>query len=130
MSYSRWRDQRWIAWKYGRNAALTTGFGVTYYGAITSLGQPKGTTGFLVLLKDRLVFKSRKAKIEFEISSEAIKNVYHATEFKGKQMYQSIVSVDFVNQSGKADTVAFRLPYPPQWIRIIRVAFNLPDVSS
>ena len=34
-------------------------------------------------------------------------------------LHQSLVKIDFINSQNEKDTVAFKVPYPPQWMQAI-----------
>lgn len=115
----RRRDRKWIETRFGGDTILAVSFGVNYFGQATAPGTPKQSSGFLLLLRDRLFYRSRLKKIELEIPAKSIKRVYHGRQFKGAEMHQSLVKVDFINEKREKDTAAFKVPYPPQWIRAI-----------
>jgi hypothetical protein len=120
ISWIRWRDNRWIEQKYGRSNVIAMSFGVNYFGRMSEPGKPDRSSGFLVLLKDRLVFRSRWTKQEVVIPGAAINRIYPDSAHKGVDLHQSVMKVDFEMETGKPDSVAFRVPYPPQWINAIR----------
>jgi len=39
---------------------------------------------------------------------------------KGKDLHQSVVVLQFLNQDGKEEKAAFRIPYPAQWVAAIK----------
>ena len=94
-------------------------FGVNYFGRSTEPGPPRRSSGFLLLLPDRLFYRSRLAKLELEIPQSDISSVYHDRSHKGVDLHQSVVKVDFFSDQGRKDTAAFKVPYPPQWIQAI-----------
>ncbi|MBC8443503.1 MAG: hypothetical protein H8D81_00125, partial [Deltaproteobacteria bacterium] len=95
-------------------------FGVNYFGRATAPGAPKRSSGFLLLLRDGLFYRSRVKQIELTIPAKTIKRVYHERSFKGVDLHQSLVKVDFTNENREKDTAAFKVPYPPQWIQAIK----------
>ncbi|MBW2706792.1 MAG: hypothetical protein JRD84_10855, partial [Deltaproteobacteria bacterium] len=77
------------------------------------------SSGFLLLLSDRLFYRSRLKKIELDIPGSSIVRVYHDRSHKGTNLHQSLVKINFINDQNEKDTAAFKVPYPPQWINAI-----------
>ncbi len=118
----RWRDRRWIEARFGERNVLAMSFGVNFFGRAAEPGKPRRSSGFLLLMRDRLFYRSRVKKIELEIPAHRIARVYHDRVHKGIDLHQSLVKVDFFTEAGERDTAAFKVPYPPQWIRAIENA--------
>ena len=112
-------DRKWIEARFGSRKILAMSFGVNYYGRATEPGAPRKSSGFLLLLSDRLFYRSRLKKIELEIPAAGIVRVYHDRSHKGVELHQSLVKIDFFNAQNQKDTAAFKVPYPPQWIQAI-----------
>lgn len=129
IAWKRWQDQRWIKKRFGGQPVVALSFGVTYFGRTTEPGGPHRSRGFLLLLPDRLFFRSRMAKVEIEIAGPRINQVYHDISHKGVALHRSVIKVDFLTNQGQTDTVAFAVPYPPQWIQAIENTLlqNLPQ---
>lgn len=119
IAFIRWRDRRWIESQFGNKNVHAVSFGVNYWGRATEPGKPRRSAGFLLLLPDRIVYRSRIKKIELQIPGSKIARVYHETNHKGVDLHQSLVKIDFLNSNNERDTAAFRVPYPPQWINAI-----------
>jgi hypothetical protein len=119
ISLVRWRDRRWIKEKFGDRKVLAMSFGVNYFGKATEPGRLRKSSGFLLLLPDRLFYRSRLRGLELEIPGDRIVRVYHGKSHKGENLHQSVVKVDFTTQEKEKDCVAFKVPYPPQWIQAI-----------
>ena len=128
IAFIRWRDRKWIEDRFGSQNIRAMSFGVNYWGRATEPGKPRRSAGFLLLLEDRLFYRSRVKKIELEIPAAKIARVYHDRAHKGVDLHQSLVKVDFINSRGERDTAAFKVPYPPQWIRAIEN--TLPEKNS
>jgi hypothetical protein len=94
-------------------------FGVNYFGTATEPGKPRRSSGFLLLLPDSLFYRSRLKKIELEIPAGRIARVYHDRSPKGVDLHMSLVKIDFLNARNQKDTAAFKVPYPPQWIKAV-----------
>lgn len=123
ISWLRWKDRKWIENRFGTQRVKAVSFGVNYFGRVLD---PRGlgrSSGFLILLADGLFFRSRFKRVELNIPGENIRRVYHDRKHKGIDLHQSVVKIDFTNSSNEVDTVAFRLPYPPQWIEAIKNNF-------
>lgn len=119
IAYIRRRERKWIEDRFGADKALSMSFGVNYFGRASEAGKPRKSNGFLLLLPDRLFFRSRGSRIELDIRGKDIARVYPGSSIKGVELHQSVMKVDFINEKGDRDSAAFRVPYPPQWIRII-----------
>ena len=119
IAWVRWRDRRWIDRHFSNHPVLAISFGVNYFGRGAESGPPLKSSGFLLLLADRLFYRSRLKKIELEIPAAKIARVYHGHSHKGMDMHQSLVKIDFINSDHQKDTAAFKVPYPPQWIQAI-----------
>lgn len=119
IAWVRWRDRRWIDERFGSHKIIAMSFGVNYFGSATEPGAPRKSSGFLLLLPDRLFYRSRLKKLELEIPAASIARVYHDKSHKGVDLHQSLVKIDFINKENKKDTAAFKVPYPPQWINAI-----------
>ena len=119
IAWIRWRDRRWIDERFGSHKIIAMSFGVNYFGSATEPGAPRKSSGFLILLPDRLFYRSRLKKLELEIPAARIARVYHDRSHKGADLHQSLVKIDFINDKNEKDTAAFKVPYPPQWINAI-----------
>ncbi len=54
IAWIRWRDRRWIDERFGSNQVIAMSFGVNFFGRATEPGAPRKSSGFLLLLPDRL----------------------------------------------------------------------------
>ena len=119
IAWVRWQDRKWIDARFGSHKMLAMSFGVNFFGRATEPGSPRKSSGFLLLLPDRLFYRSRLKKLELEIPAAKIARVYHDKVHKGVNLHQSLVKIDFINSENERDTAAFKVPYPPQWINAI-----------
>ena len=119
IAWIRWQDRRWIDRRFDSDKVLAISFGVNYFGSATEPGRPRKSSGFLLLLPDRLFYRSRLKKLELEIPAAKIARVYHDRSHKGVNLHQSLVKIDFLNARNEKDTAAFKVPYPPQWMQTI-----------
>jgi hypothetical protein len=119
VAWVRWQNRKWIDARFGSHKVMAMSFGVNYFGLATERGAPRKSSGFLVLLPDRLVYRSRIKRLEVEIPAVRIARVYHDRSHKGTDLHQSLVKIEFMNAHNEKDTAAFKVPYPPQWIRAI-----------
>lgn len=117
--FIRYRDRQWIARRFGPNQPVALSFGVNYFGRASEPGRPRKSSGFLILLPDRLFYRSRISRLELDIPGRKIARVYPGTSIKGIELHQSVMIVDFINEKGDRDSAAFKVPYPPQWIQMI-----------
>lgn len=121
----RWRDRLWIDRHYGLNAARIMSFGVNYFGPASQPASRRPSSGFLLLLPDRLVYRSRLARQLVEIPGDQVTHVTHGTTHGGVDLHQSVVKIVYDDPDNGPDAVAFKVPYPPQWIAAIRAGFHL-----
>ena len=115
----RRQDQKWIEKRFGGSNILVMSFGVNFFGTASESGKLCKSSGFLLLLSDRLFFRSRMTKREFEIMGSRITGVTHGNSIRGIELNQSVMKITFIDDLKRKDTAAFRVPYPPQWIRAI-----------
>jgi hypothetical protein len=119
IAFIRWRDRKWIDRRFDSDKVLAISFGVNYFGGAAEPGKPRKSSGFLLLLPDRLFYRSRVKKLEVDIPATKIARVYHDRSHKGVNLHQSLVKIDYINARDERDTAAFKVPYPPQWINAI-----------
>jgi hypothetical protein len=119
IAWVRWRDRKWIDERFGSHRILAMSFGVNYFGRATEPGSPRKSSGVLLLLPDRLFYRSRLKKLEVEIPASRIARIYPDRTHKGIDLHQSLVKIDFITPDNQKDTAAFKVPYPPQWIRAV-----------
>lgn len=129
-----YRDKRWVRKNYKREEIVALGFGIVCYGLDSEQGAPKKHKGFLLIHKNGVLFKSRFSDILYDIPGNSIQKAYHGDSHKGAKLYQAAVKIDFLTapESGDPETVetiAFKMAYPPQWIKIIGKTF-MAEVSS
>ena len=120
IAWVRWRDRQWIDRRFGSDNVRAMSFGVNYFGRASEPGKLRRSSGFLILLPDRLFYRSRMAKLELDIPGASIAGVYPHRRHKGVDLHQSVIRIDFRTAEGKRDSVAFKVPYPPQWIQAIQ----------
>ena len=124
MTWLTYQEKQWIKKHYKKEDIVAVGFGVTCYGLSSDEGKPETNKGFLLVHKKGLLFKGRFSNTLFDIPESALKKVYHSNEHKNAKLYQSAVMVDFLTTQRQIDTIAFKLAYPPQWIKIIGNTFT------
>jgi len=122
-AFFAYREKKWVKNNYKKEDIIALGFGITCYGLASDQGKPKKDKGFLLIHRNGLLFKSRFSNIIFDIPGKSIQKAYHATTHKGTRLYHSAVKVDFSTSPKNHDTIAFKMAYPPQWIKIITKAF-------
>ncbi|MEN8211348.1 MAG: hypothetical protein ABFR31_06495 [Thermodesulfobacteriota bacterium] len=124
MAFFTWREKQWVKKNYNKKDIIALGFGIICFGLSSDQGALKKYKGFLVVHKKGLMFKGRFSDIKFDISVKSIRRVYHGDSHKDKRLYQSAVKVDFVTrpeiQTETIDTIAFKVAYPAQWIKIVK----------
>jgi hypothetical protein len=124
MTFFTWREKQWVKKNYNKKDIIALGFGITCFGLSSDQGALKKYKGFLVVHNKGLMFKGRFSDIMFDIPVKSIKKVYHGDSHRETRLYQSAVKVDFLvrpeNQGGTIDTIAFKVAYPAQWIKIVK----------
>jgi hypothetical protein len=120
IAFVRWRDRKWIENRFKGQKVLAMSFGVNYFGRASEPGKPRSCNGFLLLLPDRLFYRSRRNGLELSIAGDKIASAYPDTSLKGVNLHQSVMKIDFVNENNDRDSTAFKVPYPPQWINAIK----------
>ena len=119
----RWRDRIWIDRQYGIHLAKMMSFGVSYFGLASETGKRRHSSGFLLLLPDRLVYRSRFKRVKLEIIGDRITGISHGTSHGGVKLHQPVIQIAFQTSDNKRDAVAFKVPYPTQWMAAIRTGF-------
>jgi hypothetical protein len=125
----RWRDRLWIERHYGLDTARIMSFGVNYFGTRSRPATRRPSSGFLLLLPDRLVYRSRLAKQLMEIPGDRITQVTHGNTLGSAELHQSVVKIAFDDPDKGVEVAAFKVPYPPQWIAAIKASF-LPSEKT
>jgi hypothetical protein len=120
LAYMRQRESKRITEKFDKNDIIITSFGVNYYGLESEPGGPLRSAGALVLLKSGIWYRARYAKRELFIPGSAITYIGVTNIHKGKDLHQTVVVLQFLNQEGKEEKAAFRIPYPAQWVSAIK----------
>lgn len=123
MAFLTYREKKWIKQHYKTEDIIALGFGIRCYGLSSVPGNPEKLKGFLLIHKGGLLFKSRFSDTRFEIPGDAIQKAYHSNMYKGARLFRSAVMIDYRVSPQKSDTIAFKMAYPPQWIRIIGKTF-------
>lgn len=121
--YIRSMESRRVEQKFGKDEIIISSFGVNYFGRESEPGRPLRSSGVLVLVKKGLYYRARWRKQELFILGSTITYIGVSDVFKEKSLYQHAVIISFLNEQGKDDKAAFRIPYPAQWINAIK--FNL-----
>ena len=123
IAYIRNLEARRIRKKFSENEILLSSFGVQYYGVESEPGNPLKSTGSLVMTKNGIFYRAKFLNRTFEISGDKFSSITAVNTFKGKNMYQKIVAINFVNEKGERDRAGFRIPYPERWSQAINKVF-------
>lgn len=123
MAYNRQRESRRILKKFDDKDIVLTSFGANYFGLESQKGGPLRSSGALVLLKDAIYYRARYLNREIMIKGNSITYIGISDVHKGKPLYQNAVIIRFINEEGKEDKAAFRMPYPNHWLSAIRTNF-------
>jgi len=65
-----------------------------------------------------LFLASGLAKIEEQAPPAKFEKIEEFYE----HLEETLVKIDFLNETGQQDTAAFKVPYPPQWMQAIENA--------
>jgi len=124
MTFFTWREKQWVKKHYNKKDIIALGFGITCFGLSSDQEAVKKYKGFLLVHKKGLMFKGRFSDIMFNIPVQSIKKVYYGDSHRETRLYQSAVKVDFLDRteinSETIDTIAFKVAYPAQWIKIVK----------
>lgn len=123
IAYIRNVEARRIRKLFKEDEILLSSFGVQYFGVETEPGSPLKSTGVLVLTKDGIFYRAKFLNRTQQIPGDKISSITAVDTFKGKNMYQKIVAVNFVNEKGERDRAGFRIPYPERWSQAIKKVF-------
>lgn len=127
IAWKRWREHHWIKQRFGNERVHAISFGINYFGRASEEGLPRRCRGFLILFPDRLFFRSHPEKLEITITGSAITRIHHGYQHKGVDLHQSVMKIDFLTGDQEEDTVAFKVPYPPQWMHVIENTLSGED---
>jgi hypothetical protein len=131
--YSRTRRRKDLAWikrRFPGQEPVVTSFRVIFWGQEPSPSPVRKRTGVLLLLPDRIFFRGGGG-YEWEVSGPQVTGVDHDSAINGENLNQSVMIVQFDDQNGQATRAAFRVPYPPQWMKAIEVTLiNQPQPSG
>ena len=125
IAWARKRDRNWIDQNFAKEQIRALSFGVGYFGKASDPGKIKSIRGLLLLLNDRLIFRSRNGAVEVEIPGEKVTKIYHGTTHKGLEMKTSLMKIAFDVGAEEDDYASFKVPYPPQWMQAIDNAFSV-----
>ena len=123
LAYNRQRESRRILNKFDERDIVLTTFGANYFGLESEKGGPLRSSGALVLLKDAIYYRARYLNREIMIKGNSITYIGISDVHKDKPLYQNAVIIRFLNDEGKEEKAAFRMPYPNHWITAIRTNF-------
>ena len=113
-------ETRRIMNKFSKGAVVFMSFGVNYFGLESEPGGPARSTGAMAFIKDGLYYRARHSGRELFIPGGTITNIEIIDQHKGKPLHQKVVGIIFLNQEGKVDRAAFRLPHPVRWVDAIK----------
>ena len=123
IAYIRNLEARRIRKKFSEDEILLSSFGVQYYGVESDPGKILKSTGVLVLTKNGIFYRAKFLNRTLQIPGDKISSITAVDTFKGKNMYQRIVAINFVNEKGARDRAGFRIPYPERWSIAINKVF-------
>ncbi len=123
ISFIRNMETRRLRRRLGEGNILLSGFNVHYYGVESELKMPMNSMGALGLSSEGLYYRARVRKRELFIEGKQLTSITVTDDFKGKNMYGSVVVINFINKKGEKDRAAFRIPYPERWSEAINKLF-------
>lgn len=124
MVFLTWKDKQWVKANFAKDQIVALGFGITCFGLTSEKGSAQRHKGLLLVHSKGLLFKTRFSNFRIDIPGQAITKVYHGDTHKGSKLYRAAVMIDFVSKEKKTDSIAFKIAYPAQWIKIIGKTFD------
>lgn len=82
-------------------------------------GQIRGN-GVLILTPNTLYYEMWKPNREYEYYLNTINNVENPKWFLGKSMRRELLKIDFINETGQADSAAWLVPELDKWNNLLK----------
>jgi len=123
IAFVRNRESARLLNRFGKDAIMLSALGVYYHGRKNEPGVPLRSVGALALTQEGLYYRARYLSRELWIPGARISSLSVASEFKGKNMYENIVLIHFVDEAGAHDSAGFKIPHPERWSSAIRTLF-------
>jgi hypothetical protein len=120
LAYMRQRESKRVLQKFNKEDIVITSFGVNFFGLESEPGGPLRSAGVLVLLRHGLYYRARFANRDLFIAGPAITYIGVTHTHKRKDLHQAVVLIQFLNEEGREEKAAFRIPYPAQWVAAIK----------
>lgn len=124
LAFLRNMESRRIRKKFQDNEILLSAFGVNFYGVDSEGGKPLRSIGALVLTHKGIYYHARFKNRELLIKPDQFSSLSVIETFKGKEMHIKVVAFNFINDEGKRDRAAFRIPYPERWSRALSTIYQ------
>jgi hypothetical protein len=112
-----------ITQKFKQEDIYMMSFGVNYFGLESDPGKVINSSGAMVLAKEGLYYRARYSSRELFIPGGTITNIEVDNTHKGKDLHQYALAIVFINNNGKVDRAAFRVPHPNKWTTAIKEIF-------
>lgn len=120
MAVIRQMETRRITNRFTREETRIVAFAVTFYGVESLNRKPQRIQGALILTDTALFFHSRFGDKGYDLPLSAISGIGTTDRFCNKALYQTVVSINFRNESGGPDRVAYKIPHPANWVSALR----------
>lgn len=120
MAIIRQMETRRITSRFTKEETIMVAFAVTFYGVESLNKKPQRIQGALILTGNTLVFHSRFGDKGYDLPLSAISGIGTTDKFCNKPLSQTVVSINFKNETGAADRVAYKIPHPVRWVTALR----------
>lgn len=129
MVFLTWKDKQWVKAHFTKDQIIALGFGITCFGLASESGSVKKHKGFFLVHSKGLLFKTRFTDTRYDIPGGTITKVSHGETHKNVGLPGSAVMVHFLDKNKSEDIIAFKMTYPPQWMKIIAKTFIKQDAT-
>ena len=119
ISFVRNLEAKRLRNRLGEGNIILSAYNVHYYGVESIPGIPFNSMGALGLSSEGLYYVSRYTHKEVFVAGKQMTSITATDDFKGKNMYGNIVTINFINEKGEKDRVGLRIPYPEKWSKAI-----------
>lgn len=120
MAIIRQMETRKITNRFTKEDVRMVAFATTFYGVESLNRKPQRIQGAMILTSDALVFQSRFGDKGYDLPLSAIVGIGTTDKFCNKSLYQTVVSINFKNETGSPDRVAYKIPHPVRWVTALR----------
>ena len=124
MAIIRQKETKAITRRFSREETKLVAFAVTFYGVESENKKPLRVQGALILTDSLLAFQSRFGDRGFDLPVDAVSSIGTTDRFCGKNLYQTVISIEFQSEGNKTERAAYRIPHPARWVKAVRSAIS------